>query len=184
MVEKTGIGPQGRALDLCTGTGAVAIELGRAVGDGGLVVGLDFSMGMLHKAREKARRLGVRNVFWVEADTGFLPFSGALFDAVTCSHALYELAEETRRKALLEARRVLKEGGRFCMMEHEIPRDLFTRFLFRIRILSFGSRGAWSFIQADTRPFANVFAPVLKKTADSEKSKVICGQRSEKRRFC
>lgn len=182
MVEMTGIGPGGRALDLCTGTGAVAAELARAAADRGFVVGLDFSRGMLQKAREKARRLELRNVFWVEADTGRLPFKDGLFDAVTCSHAMYELKEETRHGVLIEAWRVLKETGRFCMMEHEIPRDILTRILFRIRILFMGSRGTWSFIQADTEPFMDVFARVRKEAATSEKSKVICGQKTRKRR--
>ncbi|MBW2122642.1 MAG: class I SAM-dependent methyltransferase, partial [Deltaproteobacteria bacterium] len=89
MVEKTGIGPQGRGLDLCTGTGAVAIELGRAAGEKGFVVGLDFSGGMLRKGREKARCLGFGRVSWVEADAASLPLKDASFDAVTCSHAMY-----------------------------------------------------------------------------------------------
>jgi demethylmenaquinone methyltransferase/2-methoxy-6-polyprenyl-1,4-benzoquinol methylase len=182
MVEMTGMGRERRALDLCTGTGAVAIELGRVAGDGGLVVGLDFSRGMLDRARGKARGLGLKNASWVEADTGFLPFKNEVFDAVTCSHALYELEEETRRRALLEAWRVLKQTGRFCMMEHEIPRDLLTRILFWIRILSMGSRGTWSFIRADTEPFNDVFDWVGKEEATSGKSRVICGQKGEKRR--
>jgi len=182
MVKMTGMGQESRAIDLCTGTGAVAIELGRAAKDGGLVVGLDFSRGMLDRAREKAGHVGLKNVFWVEADTGLLPFKDEFFDAVTCSHALYELKEETRRKALMEAWRVLKQTGRFCMMEREIPRDLLTRMLFRIRILSMGSRGTWSFIQADTQPFSDVFAWVRKEMAATGKSKVICGQKNERRR--
>lgn len=183
MVEMTRVGRKGSALDLCTGTGAVAIELGRVAGNGGLVVGLDFSRGMLDRAREKARNLGLTNLFWVEADTGSLPFKDEVFDAVTCSHAFYELQEETRREALLEAQRVLRQTGHFCMMEHEIPRDLLIRILFRIRILSMGSRGTWSFIRSDTKPFKAVFSCVKKERAPSGKSKVICAHKSEKGEF-
>ena len=56
ITEKANLSEGDRALDLCTGTGSVAIELARQVGENGLVVGLDFSRGMLEKAKEKANR--------------------------------------------------------------------------------------------------------------------------------
>lgn len=54
IVEKTNLSKRERASDLCTGTGSVAIELAKKVGENGLVIGLDFSRGMLDKAEEKA----------------------------------------------------------------------------------------------------------------------------------
>jgi len=49
ITEKANLSEGDRALDLCTGTGAVAVELAERVGKGGLVVALDFSSGMLEK---------------------------------------------------------------------------------------------------------------------------------------
>ena len=49
--------PGDRALDVATGTGDLAIELGRRVGARGEVVGLDFAEGMLELARRKAPEL-------------------------------------------------------------------------------------------------------------------------------
>ena len=49
ITARTRVSEGDRVLDLCTGTGAVAVELARRVGKGGLVVGLDFSSGMLEK---------------------------------------------------------------------------------------------------------------------------------------
>jgi ubiquinone/menaquinone biosynthesis C-methylase UbiE len=43
LVERTGVEAGGQVLDLCTGTGAVALSAQQAVGPGGFVVGLDFS---------------------------------------------------------------------------------------------------------------------------------------------
>jgi demethylmenaquinone methyltransferase/2-methoxy-6-polyprenyl-1,4-benzoquinol methylase len=58
IVEKTNIAEGERAIDLCTGTGSVAVELAKRVGENGLAVGLDFSRGMLEKATEKAKSPG------------------------------------------------------------------------------------------------------------------------------
>lgn len=50
-----------------------------------------------------------------------LPFGADSFDAVTCSHAIYELSPEARERTLQEAQRVLRPGGQFLMMEHREP---------------------------------------------------------------
>jgi demethylmenaquinone methyltransferase/2-methoxy-6-polyprenyl-1,4-benzoquinol methylase len=54
ITEKANLSEGDKALDLCTGTGSVAAELTKDVGGEGLVVGLDFSRGMLKKAKKKA----------------------------------------------------------------------------------------------------------------------------------
>src|SRR5437773_4967937 len=51
------------ALDLCCGTGDLALELKRRVGGRGSVTGIDFSEAMLERAREKSRRLGLEVVY-------------------------------------------------------------------------------------------------------------------------
>ena len=61
---------------------------------------------MLKVAQEKTRSFA--NVYLVEADAGSLPFVAGAFDAVTCSHAFYELKGETQDRALQEIVRVLK----------------------------------------------------------------------------
>ena len=49
---------------------------------------------------------------------------GASFDAVTCSHAFYELKGETQERTLREILRILKPGKTFLMMEHDVPERL------------------------------------------------------------
>jgi demethylmenaquinone methyltransferase/2-methoxy-6-polyprenyl-1,4-benzoquinol methylase len=53
--EKATLFEGARALDLCTGTGSVAVELARQVGETGFVAGLDFSHGMLERQRKRRR---------------------------------------------------------------------------------------------------------------------------------
>jgi ubiquinone/menaquinone biosynthesis C-methylase UbiE len=53
IAHKANLSKGDKALDLCTGTGSVAIELAKRVGEKGLVVGLDFSQGMLQRLERK-----------------------------------------------------------------------------------------------------------------------------------
>ncbi len=85
----------------------MAVELTKGVGDEGLVVGLDFSRGMLEKAKEKANRLNLDQLYLVQANASQLPFKKSSFHGVTCSHAFYELKGDERTRAIDEVARVL-----------------------------------------------------------------------------
>ncbi|MEJ2367336.1 MAG: methyltransferase domain-containing protein [Acidobacteriota bacterium] len=158
-------------LDICTGTATLLPHLGDRVGRGGKVVGLDFSRGMLKAARAK---LGGREGFYlVEADVSSLPFSGEMFDAVTCSHAFYELKGETQARALREIRRVLKPGGMFLMMEHDVPANPVIKMLFYIRLMVIGAGRAAGFLQRERELLDRYFPYVVKALAPEGRSKVM-----------
>jgi len=177
IARKSGVKKSDRVLDLCCGTGAVAIELVDAVGNGGLVAGLDFSWGMLQKAAVKAKSKWSRNLFWMEGDAGYLPFKDGSFNAVTCSHAMYELKGKARDQALHEIKRVLISGGRFCMMEHEVPKNIFIKFLFSIRMAVAGSRDSFSFLKNDTEIMGKHFRNVQRENSPSGKTRIVCGEK-------
>ncbi len=119
LADRTALGIEDRALDICTGTGAMLPVLAQRTGPKGLVVGLDFSSGMLNEARKKITNLSC--VVLVRADAEQLPFRDESFEVVTCSHAFYELKGEGAERALEEIARSLKSSGRFLMMEHDVP---------------------------------------------------------------
>jgi demethylmenaquinone methyltransferase/2-methoxy-6-polyprenyl-1,4-benzoquinol methylase len=175
LVERTGVQAGGRILDLCTGTGAVAICARRATGSGGLTVGLDFSSGMIRKARDKARSAGSEGVSFVVGDAGCLPFACGSFDAVSCSHAMYELSPADRERTLREAHRVLRPGGRFLMMEHCEPARPIARLLYRVRLSALGSAANRDFAR-DEMPFVRrFFAQVTRELSATGRSKLILG---------
>jgi len=91
-----------RVLDLACGPGLVAAA---AVGRRALPVGLDFSSAMIALAR--ADHPGIR---FEEGDAEVLPFADEAFDAVVANFGIHHVAEPNR--ALTEARRVLRPGGR------------------------------------------------------------------------
>ena len=95
------IPPQGRILDVGTGTGRISIPLQRLGAD---VIGIDLSLKMMTKQRDKypATRL-------VQGDASRLPFASRQIDAVVTTHVMHLIGPW--REALREYRRVLKPGG-------------------------------------------------------------------------
>jgi SAM-dependent methyltransferase len=97
--------PSMRVLDLCCGQGNVSEAL---LAKGCEVVGVDFSPAMLAMARRRAP-----GAIFMEADAQDLPFEEGEFDAVVSNVGICHVPDQPR--ALSEARRVLRSGGRFGM---------------------------------------------------------------------
>ncbi len=180
LVERSGVGPEARVLDVCTGTGSVALRAQRVAGAGGLVVGLDFSAGMIRKAREKARQGQLAGLWFVVGDAAGLPFAADSFDAVTCSHAIYELSPEARERTLQEAQRVLRPGGQFLMMEHREPSHPFVRFLYGVRLATMGSSRNREFARDEVPFLRRYFADVTTELSPSARSKLVRGVKDER----
>lgn len=111
-----------RALDCATGTGDLALELKRAVGAEGEVVGTDFCPEMLETAPDKAKRLGLDVRFEV-ADALALPYADASFDVATIAFGIRNVDDPLR--CLRELARVVKPGGRVVVLEFGQPRGAF-----------------------------------------------------------
>jgi ubiquinone/menaquinone biosynthesis C-methylase UbiE len=177
LVEETNLAKGDRALDLCTGTGSVAAALAGKVGETGVVVGLDFSAGMLRKAKEKAEKLNLGRMFLVESLAHQLPFKDECCNSVTCSHALYELKGRERPMAIDEVARVLKKGGRFCLMEHARPEKPFLRMLFFLRMSLCGGKGAKKFLAGEESFLGKRFSNLRKEMSQTGQSKLLCAEK-------
>ncbi|HEX3563513.1 MAG TPA: class I SAM-dependent methyltransferase, partial [Solirubrobacterales bacterium] len=117
-VDRANVGPGSDALDICCGTGDLALELRRKIGPDGRVVGSDFSEPMLELARRKSGDEGLPVEFgW--ADALDLPYGDGGFDAVTIGFGARNLAD--LEKGLSEMARVLRPGGRLVILEITRP---------------------------------------------------------------
>ncbi len=117
--ERTKLSPGDSALDICCGTGDLALQLAGRVSPGGRVVGCDFSEPMLDLAREKAAAQQAGGVRFEWADALQLPYDNERFDAVTVGFGVRNLADLDR--GLREMARVLKSGGRAVILEITQP---------------------------------------------------------------
>jgi demethylmenaquinone methyltransferase/2-methoxy-6-polyprenyl-1,4-benzoquinol methylase len=111
--------PGRSALDVCCGTGDLALELSGRVGPDGSVVGCDFSERMLDLARNKAAGRGAGNVRFEWADALRLPYGDDSFDAATIGFGARNLSDLDR--GLAELARVLRPGGRLVILEITQP---------------------------------------------------------------
>lgn len=119
-------------LDLCCGTGDMAIGLARIARPDTTVIGLDYSPPMLERAREKARQFNLKSkLTFINGDVMDLPFPDNYFDCIGISFAFRNLTYKNPRteRYLREIVRVLKHGGRFVIVESSQPPNPFIRKL-------------------------------------------------------
>jgi ubiquinone/menaquinone biosynthesis C-methylase UbiE len=128
--------PDGEApcLDVCTGTGGVAVALARR---GVRVVGLDLADGMLRHARRKAAAAGIADrIHWARMDARRIGFADASFPLVVCAMALHEMAEGERDEVIRELQRV--SSDRVLIADYRVPDAGWRRALFRtLRIFEY-----------------------------------------------
>ncbi len=117
----------GRVLDVCTGTGDLAIELSRT----NEVFGVDFCHPMLVIARQKVKTEELTGrVKLLEADALSLPFLAGWFDAVTVAFGVRNL--EDLQSGLREFFRVLRPGGVLAILEFSKPSVPIFRELYQL----------------------------------------------------
>ena len=144
------------ALDICCGTGDFLTPLRKAVGDEGKVVGLDFCLPMLRKAREKSVPGSL-----LQGDACTLPIQSETVDAVTVGWGIRNVPDIDA--AHREIVRVLKPGGRFVSLDMALPRNRAVRAVSGVicgKLLPilgslFGAKQAYTYLPKSTDSFAS-----------------------------
>ena len=116
---KTGM----KVLDVGVGTGLVAAQACRLTGDPALVTGVDPSPGMMAASKLP------KTMLMVEGRAESLPFPDNHFDFLSMGYALRHISDLS--VAFAEFERVLKPGGRLCMLEITQARSGFGRWLLK-----------------------------------------------------
>jgi demethylmenaquinone methyltransferase/2-methoxy-6-polyprenyl-1,4-benzoquinol methylase len=118
-------------LDLCTGTGDLALAYDRAARGAAVVVGADFCHEMLALAGEKVRRRGAaERIRFLEADAQRLPFADDTFQITTVAFGLRNVTDPDR--GLAEMVRVTRPGGAVAVLEFSRPRGWLFGRLYRL----------------------------------------------------
>ena len=104
-----------RWLDLCCGTGDLALALARTVRPSGHVTGLDAAAAPLQLAEERRQQEPWLDVEWVQGDATASQLPSAHFDGVVMAYGLRNLADPAA--GIQEIRRVLKPGGRAGVLD-------------------------------------------------------------------
>ena len=119
-LEMCGLRPGQRVLDLAGGTGDLALKQARRVGPSGRVVLADINAEMLRLGRDRAIDGGLlEGIDAVQCNAEILPFEDASFDCITIAFGLRNVTD--KGKALASMQRVLKPGGRLCVLEFSRP---------------------------------------------------------------
>jgi len=159
-------------LDVCTGTGDVAIAAARSPRGAQRVVGIDFAGAMLTRARQKTAQRGLAaRVHVVRGDAMRLPVPSSSVDGVTIAFGIRNVAAP--EVACAELLRALRPGGRLAILEFGLPvipavRPLYLWYFRNVlpRIGRAVSRhdAAYSYLPASVGafPWGETFADILR----------------------
>ena len=175
-IDELGLRPGARILDLCTGTGDLAVAALRAQ-PAASVIGVDFAGEMLRLASLKMASLGLASVRLVRGDATRIPLGDAACDAATIGFGIRNVVDPGA--ALGELARVLRPGGRLAILEFGQPRVPGIRTLyawyFRYLLPLVGKlvskhQSAYSYLPASvgTFPSAKDFAATIAATGFSQ----------------
>lgn len=135
-LNRTGLRPGQRALDVAGGTGDLAAGMSRQVGPQGLVVLTDINASMLAEGRRRLTDRGiVGNLRLVQADAEKLPFRDETFHCVTIGFGLRNVTDKLA--ALKSMARTLRPGGRLVILEFSRPvlkplRAVYDQYSFKL----------------------------------------------------
>ncbi len=115
VVALADLKPGETVLDLGSGPARDLLASARAVGPTGRAIGVDFTLEMIERGRRAADDAGLRNVTILEGDLEHLPVPCGAVDVVI-SNCVINLVDDKRR-ALVEAFRALRPGGRFAVLD-------------------------------------------------------------------
>lgn len=119
-VSRCGLKPGGKGLDVCCGTGMLTIEMARAAGGAGEMVGLDFCENMLARAVENIGKTPFEGIIkLVQGNAVDLPFPDDYFDCAIIGFALRNVPDI--EKTISEMSRVVRPGGKVVSLELSKP---------------------------------------------------------------
>lgn len=160
-VSRCELKPGGKGLDVCCGTGMLALEMARVVGPGGKVTGLDFCENMLARAVQNIEKTPCGGVIsLVKGNAAGLPFEDNSFDCAIIGFALRNVPDIA--KTIREMARVVRPGGKVVSLELSKPSApvfkqayylYFNRIVPMLGKLGIGLDGPYSYLPESLKSF-------------------------------
>lgn len=161
-VKMMALGPGDRVLDVCGGTGDLAVLAARIVGPSGRVIVYDINRAMIDVGKHKLSGMGAgKGIEFVQGDAEKISFFDGYFDAAMVAFGIRNVTR--MEQGFSEMYRVLKPGGRMMCLEFSKPtapvfRWLYDFYSFHIMPLLgeiiAGSRQAYKHLPESIRTFA------------------------------
>jgi demethylmenaquinone methyltransferase/2-methoxy-6-polyprenyl-1,4-benzoquinol methylase len=149
-----------KILDVCTGTGDVALECAR-INCTDKIFGIDLSDEMLKIAMEKTNKLHLQKLIRLQqGDCLSLPFKNNTFNIVTIGFGIRNLTDYA--KGISEMVRVLKKGGKLFILEFSYPNNVFISKIYKtyldiiiplIGTVISGSKNAYIYLSSSIQSF-------------------------------
>lgn len=159
LVSWAKVQPGKRILDLCTGSGDIAIEFARGGADE--VIGVDLSEKMLRIGQDKIERMKLDGKIKLQSgDCLNLPFKDNTFDIIAIGFGLRNLPDY--KEGIAEMVRVLRGGGRLLILEFSLPQNSLLSGVYRLYLKMFvpliggmlsGSRSAYEYLSLSIQNF-------------------------------
>lgn len=160
-----------KVLDLCTGTGTVAVKIAKKRPEA-KVTGVDLSKSMLHIAKDKAIKEKVENLKLYCMDATKLKFKSNCFDKVLLSLVLHETEEPLASDIIREAVRVMKDDGELIVTEWERSETLIRKIIY-LPIEFMEPKPYKTFIVKDLRKYFAEFELEVVEEVHCDYSKVL-----------
>ncbi len=150
-----GLLPQGYIIDVCSGTGDVAVEVSKKSN----VVASDFCEEMLELCTKKIKNLYINNISCVQNDAENLSFKDGTFNGAIVAFGIRNVADI--KKALSEMSRVVKKNGKVVVLEFSLPQNKAFRTVYHLyfhRILPWiggviSKKSAYSYLPSSVMAF-------------------------------
>lgn len=119
-VKVSNVSADAQVLDVCSGTGDLAIAYSKVLNGGGKVIGSDFCHEMLKRGDSKIKDLNLKKkIHFAEADTLSLPFQDNQFQIAAVAFGIRNVANLER--GVMEMSRVVAKGGKIVILEFSRP---------------------------------------------------------------
>jgi demethylmenaquinone methyltransferase/2-methoxy-6-polyprenyl-1,4-benzoquinol methylase len=128
-IDVLNLKPGDRVIDVCGGTGDLAILAHLRVDENGLVVIYDINRAMMEVGKQKVKHRDTKNqIQWVQGDAETISLSDGIFDAAVVGFGIRNVTH--MKKAFQEMYRVIKPGGKVVCLEFSKPNNPFFRRLY------------------------------------------------------